>query len=366
MRRLLCCGISQKSADDDDTTPSPSTKRSSRLSSRQTATMPRTYNRETPADQLVKDFAPQIKGSVILTTGVSPSGLGDTFVQEVAKGEPALMILTGRTVSKTQKVADAITSAHPNVKVRVLELDLGSLAGARRGAETVNGWADVPYIDVLVNNAGIMAVPYQLSPDGIESTFATNHLAHFLFTNLIIDKIMAAKQPRIVNVTSDGHRLNPIRWADYNFDNGKTYNKWQSYGQSKTANMLYTKQLVKKLGPKGLLAFSVHPGQIATTTLGSHLDFNVEFAGLQDADKLMGNADGWMDTFPFKEPILGVATHVFGAYSPDLKEHNGKYLMDSRVADPYTDTVKPWATNSIEADRLWTLSEKLVGQKFDF
>ncbi|RYP90067.1 hypothetical protein DL770_003806 [Monosporascus sp. CRB-9-2] len=328
--------------------------------------MARKYNGGTTGDELVKDFAPYIKGSVILTTGVSPSGLGEHFVRSIAKAEPALMIFAGRSVERTQKVADAVTAEHPDVKVRVLKVDLGSLASVREAAATVNGWADVPYIDVLVNNAAIMAVPYQLTPDGFESQFGTNHLGHFLFTNLIVDKIMASKNPRIVNVSSDGHRFHPIRWGDLNFDGGKTYNKWQAYGQSKTANMLFSLSLAEKLGPKGLLAFSLHPGIIMGTTLGAQCDWSVDFETLRQADKLLGNKEGWSEEIPLKDTQHGIATHVFVAYSPDIKNHNGGYFQDSRLADPYTDNLRPWATSPIEADRLWKLSEKLVGQTFSY
>lgn len=176
------------------------------------------YDKSTTADDLVRDFAEEIHDKIILTTGVTPGGLGAAFVSAIAQGKPRLLILAGRNVETTQKTADAITAAQPAVKVRVLKLNLGSLAAVREAAETVNSWSDVPHIDVLVNNAGIMATPFSLTPDGFESQFGTNHVGPFLFTNLIMDKVLAAKVPRIVNITSDGHRLNPIRWSDYNFD----------------------------------------------------------------------------------------------------------------------------------------------------
>lgn len=175
------------------------------------------YNASTTADEVVKDLTDHIKDKVILVTGISPGNIGATFVESIARAQPSLLILTGRNLAKTQQTVDTIYSAHPQAKVRLLELDLGSLATIRDGAATLNSWGDVPYVDVLVNNAGIMAVDFALSPDGFESQFATNHLGHFLFTNLIMDKILASKSPRVVNISSDGHRLNPIRWGDYNF-----------------------------------------------------------------------------------------------------------------------------------------------------
>jgi NAD(P)-dependent dehydrogenase (short-subunit alcohol dehydrogenase family) len=179
--------------------------------------MARIYDKNTTADELVRDFANEIKSKIILTTGVTPGGLGTVFVETVAKGPPGMLILAGRNVEKNQKTADTITTVHPNVKVRVLKLDLGSFLTVRQAAETVNSWADVPHIDLVVNNAGPIGTPFMLTQDGFQSQFGINHLGHFLLTNLIMGKILGSKSPRIVNITSDGHRLNPIRWGDYNF-----------------------------------------------------------------------------------------------------------------------------------------------------
>lgn len=179
--------------------------------------MASTYNAETNGSQVVSDLADQIKGKVILTTGVTPGGLGGTFVEAIAKAKPSLLILAGRNTANIQKAADAITAAHSDVAVRILQLDLGSLVSVREAAAQVNSWDDVPSVDVLVNNAAIMATKFSLSPEGVENQFATNHLGPFLFTNLIIEKILASKCPRIVNVGSDGHRFHPIRFDDYNF-----------------------------------------------------------------------------------------------------------------------------------------------------
>ncbi|KAI9164119.1 Adenylate-forming reductase [Paramyrothecium foliicola] len=323
------------------------------------------FDARTTGDELVSHYATELKGKVVLTTGVSPTGLGAVFAESIAKGSPSLLILASRNVAKTQKAADAITAANPDVAVRVLQLDLSSLAAVREAAGVVNGWDDVPQIDILVNNGGIMATDFALSTDGFESQFATNHLGHFLFTNLIIEKILKSASPRIVSVSSDGHRLNPIRWADYNFRDGETYNKWHAYGQSKTANILLAISLAEKLGSKGLLSFSLHPGVIGNTQLGTHLDWNVAFPELNAVDKTLGNAEGWAD-FKWKTEQEGIATHVFAALAPELKDNNGAYLVDAHIADPLIDTVKPWATSPIEAERLWKLSEELVGQKFSF
>ncbi|KAJ5183260.1 hypothetical protein N7492_000876 [Penicillium capsulatum] len=328
--------------------------------------MPAPYTTHTTTDELVSDYAALIEGKVILTTGVSSGSLGGFFVQSIAKAKPAWLVLAARNADKLANMAAEITTAQPKVQVRTLQVDLGSLKSVQEAAAQVNNtWDDIPVIDVLVNNAGIMAVDYQLSVEGFESHLATNHLGPFLFTNLIMKKIVAAREPRIVVVSSDGHRLNPFRFHDYNFNDGKTYDRWYAYGQSKTANMLFAISLARKLGTKhNLQAFSLHPGVI-WTNLGNHLDWSVELDELRNADKSLGNPEGWRD-FEAKPLERGAATHIYAAFDPCLKAKNGAYLIDCHVSDPLVDTVLPWATHSFEAERLWRLSEKLVRQEFPY
>ncbi|KPM45656.1 hypothetical protein AK830_g878 [Neonectria ditissima] len=317
------------------------------------------YTAQTTIHELITAYAPLIKGKTILTTGVTPHSLGHTFVSAVATASPALLILAGRNPTKLQQAADSLPAG---IKTRSLVVDLCSLASVRAAAAEVNAWADVPRIDVVVNNAGVMAVDFALTPDGFETQFAASHVGHFLLTNLIMDKILAAEAPRVVNVSSDGHRLGAMRWADPHFSNGKTYNKWFAYGQAKTANNLFALALAEKLGKRGLQSYSLHPGVIMSTGLGTHID---EFESLGETDRLLGNAEGWRD-FNMVTEEVGTATHAFAAFDPDISEHNGAYLVQCRMADPYVDTVKPWATSAVEADKLWKLSEKLVGQEFKY
>ncbi|THC89900.1 hypothetical protein EYZ11_010632 [Aspergillus tanneri] len=296
--------------------------------------MPAPYNTNTTTDELVADYTPLIKDKVILTTGISSDSLGGFFVQSIAKAQPAWLILAARNADKLSKTAYEITTANPEIKVRTLQVDLECLKSVCDAATKVNSWDDIPVIDVLVNNAGIMA-------------------------------IVKSKEPRVVVVSSDGHRLNPFRFDDYNFDGGKVYNRWYAYGQSKTANMLFAISLAQKLGMKyNLQAYSLHPGVI-WTNLGGHLDWSVEFAELNNADKSLGNREGWKE-FDAKPLERGAATHIYAAFDPSLKANNGAYLIDCHVADPLVDTVKPWATSRFEAERLWRLSEKLVGQEFSY
>ncbi|KAI1012603.1 hypothetical protein LB504_008329 [Fusarium proliferatum] len=326
------------------------------------------HSASTTTNDLANEYADVIKGKTILTTGVTLNSLGATFILESASKSPSLLILAGRNASKLQEMSEAITKANPSVKTRSLVVDLGSLASVRKAAEEVNSWSDVPSIDVVVNNAGVMAIPYTKSVDGYEMQFAICHLGHFLLTNLIMDKILASESPRVVNISSNGHSLGPIRFADPHFSDGELYDQWSAYGQSKTANMLFSVSLAQKLGSRGLQSYSVHPGLILSTGLGTHLDFasmDADLGTFIKSHRARGNSEGWTAIPPVPAEV-GAATHAFAAFDPNIKASNGAYLLEAKVADPFVDTVKAWARDAVEAEKLWRLSEELVGQKFGY
>ncbi|TFK86007.1 NAD(P)-binding protein [Polyporus arcularius HHB13444] len=322
------------------------------------------FNATTTAEEVATALASSIAGKTVLVTGVSPGGLGAYFVKVIAAHHPKLLILAGRSGSKLAETLREIEAAHPDVAVRTLELDLSSQAQVRKAAAEVLSWPEP--IDVLVNSAAVMATPYQETPDGLEMQFGTNHIGHFLFTNLIMPKLLQSTAgPRVVNVSSAGHRFSDIRWDDIGFQGGKTYDKWRAYGQAKTANILFTVGLAQRLGSKGLKAFSLHPGGIITN-LGRYMtDRDNELAAIKAIDKEMGNKqghDGYKQTL--KTLTQGTATYVVAAFDPKLDEHNGVYLQDCQLAGD--DDIKPYAVDKDSAARLWKLSEELVGQSFDY
>ncbi|KAL9027541.1 MAG: hypothetical protein Q9196_003946 [Gyalolechia fulgens] len=324
------------------------------------------YNSKTTAEEVATDCSDIIRDKVILTTGVTPGGIGATFVETIARHSPKLLILAGRDINKCEETAKAIKSASPGVSTRVLELDLGSLEQTRKAAAEVNRYRES--IDVLCNNAGVMATPYTLTKDGLETQFAVNHIGHFLFTNLIMPKLLAAPGgARIVSVSSDGHRLGPVRFDDWNFAGGKTYDRWRAYGQGKSANMLFALALAKRLGNKqdgqGVVAVSLHPGVVASNLI--RYMGEEEFNALRKMDRDLGYTDYWGGfEHLMKNASEGAATHLYAAFDPSLKEHNGAYLADSQVWP--VEKVRSWARDSVEADMLWKLSEKIVGQEFSY
>ena len=246
-------------------------------------TSPLPYNRQTAlASAIAADNASSIAGKIVLTTGVTQGGLGATFVETIAQYNPRLLILAGRSAEKVSATTQAIKShaSSSEVEVRFLPLDLSSQAAVRAAAEKVLSWADVPHVDVLVNSAGIMAGPYRTTAEGIENQFGSNHIGHFLFTNLLIPKLLLAPSPRVVCVASDGHRFSGVRFSDVNFQDGKVYEQWTAYGQSKTANILFARALAEKLGARGLRAYSLHPGVAFGTSLAPHGLTEEDIAGI--------------------------------------------------------------------------------------
>lgn len=199
----------------------------------------------------------------VLVTGVTPGSLGAQTAISIARANPTLIILAARNSSKIAALAEEIARISPNVKTHSLVIDLGSQASVRSAAAEVLA-LNTP-IDVLINNAGVMAEdPYKKTVDGIENTFGINHIGHFLLTNLLMPRILEAAskrgEARVVNVSSGGQRRSDVCWDDINFQDGATFSRWSAYGQSKTANVLFSRALAEKLGAKGVRSFSISPG----------------------------------------------------------------------------------------------------------
>jgi NAD(P)-dependent dehydrogenase (short-subunit alcohol dehydrogenase family) len=230
---------------------------------------------------------------------------------------------------------------------------------------------------------------YTLTGEGIEAHLSSNHVGHFLLTNLLLPKILAAgKGARIVNLTSSAHVVSPMRFDDYHFENGKTYDPWLAYGQSKTANILFTTALAAKLASKGILAFAVHPG-IITTNLASHIEYS-EFPKLVKMYEDNGvyhkslHRTRMLTTTGAPTPgfdrdvAQGTSGTIFAALSPSLEsksflwspltkivvltlisEHSGAYLSDCAV-----EKTPEYAHDLKLAEALWRLSEGLVKETF--
>jgi NAD(P)-dependent dehydrogenase (short-subunit alcohol dehydrogenase family) len=286
---------------------------------------------------------------VALVTGGS-SGLGQETARVLAS-QGAEVVLTARDRPKGEAVAAAIRDSTGNRAVEVEELELGSLAAIRAFAERF--LSRHATLHILVNNAGVMACPFEKTADGFELQFGSNHLGHFLMTCLLVPALVKGAPSRIVSVSSRGHHMSPVVFDDIQYER-RPYDKWQAYGQSKTANVLFAVGLERRLAPRGVHANALHPGGIMTE-LARHL-------GAEDYEFLAKRTSG----VRFKTVEAGAATSVFAATAPELEGRGGLYLEDCHVAavndaPDAGDGVKSYALDPQGAERLWEISERLVG-----
>jgi NAD(P)-dependent dehydrogenase (short-subunit alcohol dehydrogenase family) len=252
--------------------------------------------------------------------------------------------------ARQPEVAAKALSGTTNIEVD--RLDLSDLESVRQFAERFV--ASGRKADIVINSAGIMACPETRVGPGWEAQLATNHLGHFALVNRLWPAI--SKGGRIVSVSSAAHGITPIRWDDIQFNSG--YDRWQAYGQAKTANALFAVHLDGLAKDARVRAFSLHPGKILTP-LQRHLEKeDMVAAGWIDAD---GNA---IDP-TFKTPEQGAATQVWAATSPQLAGFGGLYCANCDIASISDDgaetSVRAYAVDPDEAARLWALSAELTG-----
>jgi NAD(P)-dependent dehydrogenase (short-subunit alcohol dehydrogenase family) len=291
---------------------------------------------------------PDQTGRTAVITGAN-TGLGfETAAALAAKG--AHVVLAVRNVDKGKDAAERITAATPGANVAVQELDLSSLESVRAAAEELKSRHDA--IDLLINNAGVMFTPRSTTADGFELQFGTNHLGHFAFTGLLLDRVLAATGSRVVTVSSVGHRFarSGIRFDDLQWE--RSYSRVGAYGQAKLANLMFTYELQRRLTGTHTLAAAAHPG-------GSRTELT------RNLPPLMAAATRLVEPL-FQDPDMGALPTLRAAtdpgvlggqyYGPDgFGEQRGypKVVASSRVSHD-TDAQR----------RLWTVSEQLTGVVF--
>lgn len=257
------------------------------------------------------------------------------------------VVMGVRNLEAGRAVKEAIVKGNPNAKLDAMDLDLSSMASVKKFAEDFKS-LNLP-LNLLINNAGIMATPFMLSRDNIELQFATNHVGHFLLTNLLMETIRktaraSRKEGRIVNVSSRRHKFSypeGIRFAKLNDPSG--YNSLSAYGQSKLANILHANELARQLKEDRVevTANSVHPGLIATN-LFRHYSFLTGLVGL-------------VGKYVIKNVQQGAATTCYVALHPKVKGMSGQYFADSTIAKASSQ-----ANDAELATKLWDFSLDLV------
>ena len=318
------------------------------------------FSATTTTHHLIKDV--NLQGKIAIVTG-GYAGIGLETVKTLA-GAGAKVIIPARNVKKAQENLKGIDA-------EVWYMDL-------MNPESINDFAqkfldlDIP-LHLLINNAGIMWVPLRRDARGYESQLSTNHLGHFQLTAMLWTALKKANGARVVTVSSFGHHISPFNFEDPNFTT-REYETLAGYGQSKSANILFTVELAERGKEFGVSAYSVHPGSVKDTDLGR--DASIELfqqMGICDAE---GNIVPKLEA-KLKTTAQGAATTIWCATSPTLQNVSGVYCEDCDIAvidngniehifdDPSTlYGVKPYAVDYDNARRLWALSEEMTGVTF--
>lgn len=323
------------------------------------ATMP-AFDLKTTSEEVVAAFGPQVKGKTFVLTGGATGSLGGHTAISLALREPAHIIIASRTEEKVKGVLAEIAVIDSSVRTTFVQIDLTDRDSVRSAAEQIRAVA--PKIDVLINNAGIMAVQeYKTDKHGVELQLSANYLGHFLLTNLLLPNLVATGSGRVINVVSLGYRTSPFRFNDWNFSGGETYHPWTAYAQAKTAEILFAWALTRRFKGRGVTATAVHPGMILGTGLGDHLDISTAFNDIGEVTKKnTGREWRWDDPEAARRTLTqGAATTLVASLDPDVPAKSPAYLANGHIREAWD-----YATDMEKADRLWVLSEEILGEKF--
>ncbi|KAM0127047.1 hypothetical protein ACHAPC_009972 [Botrytis cinerea] len=341
------------------------------------------FSRSSTGISVTQHFSCLIDGKIILITGPSTNSIGAETAISLAHASPSIILLAGRSEAKISPVIKEIHTLNPSITTHFIPLDLASQKSIRKAAFLINSL--VGKIDILINNAGVMAVPtYQTTEDGIELQFGCNHIGHFLLTNLVLEKLLKAGRggrARIINVSSTGYELGGVQFDDWNFNEGEDYDPWQAYAQSKTANVLFSGTLAARLKGKNVQSFALQPGYVPTSNLQAHVTPDMWSNVLQQ----ISESSGGQEFEPPKTLQEGCSTTLVAALDPSISgtlsspfhlpprphnvnqttnptpESSGGFLQDC-IIRPVPQDHAVGVGNQV---RLWDLSERLVGQQFD-
>ncbi|MCO6512667.1 MAG: SDR family oxidoreductase [Aridibacter famidurans] len=288
---------------------------------------------------------PSQEGRVAIVTG-SSSGIGEEAAKVLA-GKGAEVVIAVRNLEKGEGAKQRILKKYPNARLHLMELDLADLSSVRRFADDFK--AGFQRLDLLINNAGVMVPPYSKTKDGFELQFGTNHLGHFVLTARLFDLLKRTDGSRIVNVSSGAHRMGKLDFEDLNWEK-RDYSAWTAYGDSKIANLYFTRELASRTESRGegVKITAAHPGWTAT-----------------DLQRNSGIAN-FLNGFLAMSVDRGALPTLRAAVEEDAE--NGEYFGPDGIREMwgYPVRVEPndLAKDDAIAERLWKVSEEMTGERF--
>ncbi|MPY63337.1 oxidoreductase [Streptomyces spongiae] len=297
---------------------------------------------------------PDQTGRIAVVTG-SNSGIGYVTARELAR-RGARVVLACRNEGRGREAAERLVSEVPGASTEFVRLDLGELDSVRQFAAAYE--REHGRLDLLVNNAGVMALPYGRTADGFETQFGVNHLGHFALTGLLTPMLLRTAGARVVTVSSTMHAVSNIDIRDLNSEG--TYRRWIAYGRSKTANLLFTHELARRLAAIGsdVVAAAAHPGYAAT---------NLQTAGVKMEGRTAAERFVRVGNRYFAQSAdSGALPTLYAATAPDVQPDSftGPALLGWRGA-PAKSWRASWTLNDRAAQRLWEESERLTGVAYD-
>lgn len=293
----------------------------------------------------VRDM-PRLNGRVAVVTGAN-SGLGYVTACELAR-HGARVVLGCRSEQRGKAALTRLLSEVPEARAEFRALDLADLKSVRTFTEEL----PADRLDLLINNAGLMAVPYARTADGFETQFGVNHLGHFALTALLLERLLATGGARVVTVSSLAHAIANVDLDDLNAERG--YRRWRAYGRSKSANLLFTHELARRTADTDLVAAAAHPGYAATElqTKGPRM------AGRTASERIMRLGNRLVAA----TPQVGAAPTLYAATAPGVRPDSfvGPRVLGVRGA-PGRSWRAPWTKDDAISERLWAESERLTG-----
>lgn len=295
---------------------------------------------------------PDQSGRTAVVTGAN-SGIGYVTARELAR-RGARVLLACRSEERGRAAVDRLLGEVPGARAEFAPLDLGDLASVRRFADAY----DSARLDLLINNAGVMALPHRRTADGFETQFGVNHLGHFALTGLLLPRLLETPGARVVTVSSGLHALGNIDIGDLNSE--RNYRRWLAYGRSKTANLLFVHELARRLAATGAdtVAAAAHPGY-ASTNLQSA---GPRMMGRRGTERFMALGN----RFVAQPATAGALPTLYAATAPGVRPDSftGPGPLGFRGA-PTRSWRAAWTLNDVAGERLWAASEGLTGVRYD-